>query len=108
MTENFDFKKLSFVLEGKGLWEEQQLEAAQSKANSALKKSQATAFELFKTNLEQDQLLRRRHVSASTGDESRARAAIIASLEDTGLKTSLHLIFFGIEKFHDNPYLFQF
>ena len=85
MTENFDFKRLSFVLEGKGLWEERQLEAAQSKANSALKRSQVTAFELFKTNLEQDQMLRRRYVSATTGDESRARAAIVASLEDCSL-----------------------
>ena len=82
MTENFDFRKLSFILEGKGQWEEQQIEAAQSKANSALKKSQATAFDLFKTHLEQDQMLRRRYVSATTGDESRARAAIVASLED--------------------------
>lgn len=85
-TENFDYRRLSFVLEGKGIWQDQQLEAAQTKANSALRRSQASAFELFKTNLEQDQMLRRRYISASSGDESRARAAIIESLEDPGSK----------------------
>jgi len=75
-------------LEGKGVWQDQQLEAAQTKASSALKRSQATAFELFKTNLEQDQMLRRRYISATSGDESRARSAIIESLEDIGLKTN--------------------
>ena len=85
-TENFDYRRLSFVLEGKGIWQDHQLEAAQTKANSALRRSQASAFELFKTNLEQDQMLRRRYISASSGDESRARAAIIESLEDPGSK----------------------
>lgn len=87
-TENFDYRRLSFVLEGKGVWQDQQLEAAQTKANSALRRSQASAFELFKTNLEQDQMLRRRYISATSGDESRARSAIIESLEDIGLKTN--------------------
>lgn len=81
MPSDFDYRKLSFVLEGKGLMQDHQLEAAQSKAASALKKSQASAFELFKTNLEQDQMVHRRYLSTSIGDESRARAAIIGSLE---------------------------
>ena len=82
MAGDFDYKKLSFVLEGKGLLEDQQLEAAQSRANNALHKSQALAFELFKTQLEQDQIARRRYLSSTAGDETRARAAIIESLED--------------------------
>ena len=81
MNPDFEWKKLSFVLEGKGLMQEEALELAQSKASSAYKKSLVSAFELFKSNLEQDQLLRRRYVQAAVGDESRARAAIVDSLE---------------------------
>ena len=84
MNADFDWKKLSFALEGKGLMQEEALELAQSKASSAYKKSQVSAFELFKSNLEQDQLLRRRYVQSAVGDESRARAAIVEFLEVGG------------------------
>lgn len=92
MSPEFDWKKLSFVLEGKGLMQEEALEQAQSKASSAYKKSQVNAFELFKSHLEQDQLLRRRYLQAALGDESRARAAIVESLEvgGGGLKCYAH------------------
>lgn len=61
-----------FCAGGQGTLADQQLEAAQSKTSSALKRSQISAFELFKTNLEQDQILRRKYISATSGDESRA------------------------------------
>ena len=93
MNADFDWKKLSFVLEGKGLMQEEALELAQSKASSAYKKSQVSAFELFKSNLEQDQLLRRRYVQSAVGDESRARAAIVEFLEVGG---GVALISWGI------------
>lgn len=102
-TENFDFRRLSFVLEGKGVWQDQQLEAAQSRANSALKRSQVTAFELLKTNLEQDQMLRRRYIMATSGDESRARAAIIDSLEDCSVKEQ-YFLFWELWKLQDTVF----
>ncbi len=81
MDKDFDFKKMSFVVEARGLLHTEQLEMAQSKTANALKKSVASAWELFKTNLESDQVLREKHVAACSGDESRQRAAIIDSLE---------------------------
>ena len=81
MASDFDFKRMSFVVEARGQLHSEQIEMAQSKTASALKKSVASAWELFKTNLESDQLLRDKYVAACSGDESRQRAAIIDSLE---------------------------
>jgi len=52
MAADFDFKKMSFVLEACGTLHNEQIEQAQSKTASALKKSLASAWELFSTNLE--------------------------------------------------------
>ena len=82
MQPEFDFRRMSFVVEAKGCLHHDQVEQAQSKTASALKKSLASAWELFQTHLESDQLLRDKHVAACSGDESRQRAAIIESLED--------------------------
>lgn len=65
--------------EARGLLHTEQLEMAQSKTANALKKSVASAWELYKTNLESDQVLREKHVSACSGDVSRQRAAIVDS-----------------------------
>ena len=81
MAADFDFKKMSFVLEASGALHSEQLELAQSKTASALKKSVASAWELFCTNLESDQLSRQRYLGSCEGDEARQRAAIIESLE---------------------------
>lgn len=78
----FDFKKLTFIMELKSSLQEHEIEQAQSKAASALKKSNATAFELFKTRLEQDEIHRRKYTESTKGDEFRARAACVESLED--------------------------
>lgn len=81
MATDFEFRRLSFVLELKGALQEEQLEAAQNRASNALKRSQATAFELFRTNLEQDQLHRRKFLSTTFGDQNRLRASVIETLE---------------------------
>lgn len=81
MAADFEWKKLSFVIEATGLLHNEQIEQAQSRTANALKKSVATAWELFKTNLESDQLQRRKYLSATSGDEARARAAVVDTLE---------------------------
>lgn len=81
MAADFDFKKMSFVLEACGTLHNEQIEQAQSRTASALKKSLASAWELFSTNLESDQLLRDKYLASCSGDEARQRAAIIESLE---------------------------
>ena len=81
MAADLDFKKMSFVLEACGTLHNEQIEQAQSKTASALKKSLASAWELFSTNLESDHLLREKYMASCSGDEARQRAAIIESLE---------------------------
>ena len=81
MEPGWDFRKLSFVLEAKGEVQQEELSRAQSNISSALQSSLNAGFNLFKTNLESDQLLHRRHLLASSGDEARARAAIVGQLE---------------------------
>ena len=88
MDPEFDFRKMSFVVEARGALHHEQVEQAQSRTASALKKSVASAWELFQTNLQSDQILREKYVSACSGDEARQRAAVIDSLEEPGFKVS--------------------
>lgn len=81
MNPDFDFKKLAFVVEAREALHNEQLEMAQSRTASALKKSLASAWELFRTNLESDQVQRAKYLQSCSGDESRQRAAILDSLE---------------------------
>ena len=77
----WDWQKLSFVLELKGAVQDEELSKAQSKINSALQSSLQAGYSLFETNLQNDQLQHRRYLLTSSGDEAKARAAIVASLE---------------------------
>ena len=81
MPKGWDWEKLSFVLEAEGKLQDEELVKAQSKTNSALHNSLQAGFSLFATNLENDQLAHRRWLLASSGDEAKARAAVVASLE---------------------------
>ena len=83
MDESFDPKKLSFVLEARGVVQEAEIVKAQGKIQSAFKQSLVAGFKLFETNLESDQIAHRRHLLAASGDQTRARAAIVSSLEDS-------------------------
>lgn len=87
MGQEWDFQKLSFVLEAQGDLQDEQLQKAQSKTNSALMNSLTAGLSLFETNLENDQLAHRRWLLASSGDEAKARAAVVTSLEALLAKT---------------------
>ena len=80
----WEWQKLSFVLESQGLLQDSEINKAQSRINSALQNSLQCGFSLFQTNLANDQLLHRRWVLASSGDEAKARTAVVASLEALG------------------------
>ena len=108
MTENFDFKKLSFVLEAKGELIDADLRAAQSTTRNALRSSLQAAFSLFvaqlvpwrhhdenfkvqvefKLNLkatirpkENDTTEHRKWLLASAAEEQKQRGAITQSLQ---------------------------
>ncbi|CAK9076905.1 unnamed protein product, partial [Durusdinium trenchii] len=81
VDESFDWQKLSFVLEAKGVAQDEELNKAQSKINNALQNSLQAGWSLFETNVQNDQLQHRRYILASSGDEAKARAAAVASLE---------------------------
>lgn len=76
---------MSFVLEAKGLLQDTHLQEAQSRTTNAQKKAVAAAWHLFQSNLENDQLIWKKYLLASSGDEARARAAIVQSLEAGGV-----------------------
>ena len=96
MAAGWDWQKLSFVLEAQGHLQDQELEKAQSRTNSALQSSLQAGFSLFQTNLENDQVGHRRWLLASSGDEAKARAAVVTSLEALLAKTfRLHIDLVG-------------
>lgn len=78
---SWEWQKLSFALELKGVVQDEEVLRAQNKINSALQSSLQAGFALFETNLSNDQIHHRRYLLASSGDEAKARAAVVASLE---------------------------
>lgn len=78
----WDWQKLSFVLEKKGEVQDEEIWKAQKRINSALHSTLQAGYALFETNLQNDQLQHRRYLQTSSGDEAKARAAVISSLED--------------------------
>lgn len=81
---------MSFVLESQGILQEAEINKAQSRIHSALQSSLQAGFELFKTNLQNDQLTHRRYLLASSGDEAKARTAVVSSLEALSVKSLRH------------------
>lgn len=75
-SSEFDYKKLSFILEARGVLQEQQIERAQSRIQPAFRQSITAGFNL---SLEADQVAHRRHLVAASGDTQRARAALGAA-----------------------------
>ena len=84
MSKDWDWQKLSFILEEQGKVQDDELTKAQSRTNSALLNSLTAGYSLFTTNLENDALSFRRWQLASSGDEAKARAAVVSSLEELG------------------------
>ncbi|CAK9015621.1 Uncharacterized protein SCF082_LOCUS12841 [Durusdinium trenchii] len=82
---SFDLQKLSFVLECKGQLQDEELEKAQSKINSALQTSLQAGFSLFETNLANDQLQHRRtEIKAEDEDGDNADGDTAGDAEPEG------------------------
>lgn len=81
------------MIEIKGAVQDEEITKAQKRINSALQSSLQAGFSLFETNLQNDQLQHRRYLQASSGDEAKARAAAVTSLEDWSVnkKTMVHI-----------------
>lgn len=85
---DFNFKKLSFVQEACGREQEEHIIAAQSTVNNARKSSLQAGFNLFATNLANDELKQDKFNATADLNSSRARSVLVASLEA------------GVEKYH--------
>ena len=81
MDPTFDFKKLSFVQEASGRQQEEQLISAQSSVNNARKNSLQAAFNLFATNLANDQILQDKYLASADMNTQRTRSILVHSLE---------------------------
>ena len=79
---NFDFRRLPFVQEAAGRQTEELISSAQSSVNNARKNSIQAAYNLFATNLKNDQILHDKFVAASEMSSLRARSVMVHSLED--------------------------
>ena len=82
MDPSFDPDKLSFVLEAKGMVQEEEVVRAQSKIASAFHASLVAAHRLFLNNLEGDQTEHRRRTAMATNDVERNRTATLGALQD--------------------------
>lgn len=77
----FEMSKLAFFQEATGAAQDEHIAEAQSAVANAQKSSLQAAFQLFRTSLDNDQVMRDRYLSAAKTDESRARHAALESLE---------------------------
>ena len=93
---NFDWEKLSFVLEAKGIVQEEEVVKAQSKIASAFAASIAAAHRLFLHNLEGDEVEHRRRLSSNATDVERTRVATISALQDRHVELCIFRIMFRI------------
>eukprot|EP00438_Fugacium_kawagutii_P017015 Skav225424 [mRNA] locus=scaffold680:210541:210849:+ [translate_table: standard] len=87
MDQTFDPDKLSFILEAKGIVQEEEVVKAQSRIASAFQASIAAAHKLFMHNLEGDQVEHRRKLSTVATDTERTRVATISALQDCSPQT---------------------
>ena len=81
LDPEFEFKKLGFVQEACGKQQEEHVVNAQSTVNNARKNSLAAAFNLFATNLTNDQCLQDKFLAMAEMTNSRARSVLIHGLE---------------------------
>ncbi|CAK9011628.1 unnamed protein product [Durusdinium trenchii] len=94
-SSEFDYKKLSFILEARGVLQEQQIERAQSRIQPAFRQSITAGFNL---SLEADQVAHRRHLVAASGDTQRARAALGAASIGVFHVDESHCPIYGMQK----------
>ena len=81
MSSEFDAEKLSFVMEAKGLVQEEAVVKAQSRIASAFHASMLAANKLFVRNLEGDQIEHRRRLAMVSTESERSRSATIGALQ---------------------------
>ncbi|CAK8991868.1 Uncharacterized protein SCF082_LOCUS2843, partial [Durusdinium trenchii] len=70
---SFELNKLAFFAEATGAVQETHILEAQNAVQNARKSSLQAGFLLFKTSLDNDQVLHERHLAAAKTDEARAR-----------------------------------
>lgn len=81
MDSEFEAEKLSFVMEAKGMVQEEAVVKAQSRIASAFHASMVAAHKLFVRNLEGDQIEHRRRLATASTESERSRTATIAALQ---------------------------
>lgn len=91
LDPSFDFKRLAFVQEACGRQQEEHLISAQSSVNNARKSSLTAAFNLFATNLANDQVMQDKFQASADMCSQRQRSVLVHSLEARG-----KFCFFGI------------
>jgi acyl-CoA hydrolase len=87
----FEISKLAFFSEATGAVQEGHILEAQSAVANARRSSLQAGFNLFKTSLDNDQVLHDRHLQASKTDEAKARSAALGSLEAGWVYTKKNL-----------------
>ena len=92
LDSGFDFKKLAFVQEACGRQQEDHIISAQSNVNNARKTSLQAAFNLFATNLSNDQCMQDKFLATSEMNSARARSVLVHSLEAGKIKPSRSLV----------------
>lgn len=88
---SFELNKLAFFAEATGAVQETHILEAQNAVQNARKSSLQAGFLLFKTSLDNDQVLHERHLAAAKTDEARARSSALTSLEATTFCSALFL-----------------
>ena len=81
LDPDFDWKKIGFVLEACGKQQEDHVVSAQSSVNNASKTSLQAAYNLFSTNVANDQCLQDKFLATAEMNSSRARSVLVHSLE---------------------------
>lgn len=88
----FDLSKLAFYGEATGCVQENHILDGQNAVQNARKSSLQAAWNLFRTSVENDQVVHERYISAAKTDEARARSSALTSLEVGGYVCWLFLL----------------
>ena len=87
---SFDYKKLSFLMEASGVIQEEHVLTAQSSVSNARKQSLLAAYQLFQTNLENDQVQHEKFLASAEANASRTKTIMVQSLEDSVERILFH------------------
>ena len=88
-------------MEASGVIQEEHVQNAQSSVANARKQSLAAAFQLFRTNLDNDQVQHTKYLASAEANASRTKTIMIQSLEDMVLsKCKFYCVFKTWVKVH--------